>query len=270
MLILVIKRLQKACIILLKCTILKEYKGYYPKERAEYMNTKKRTALFFLLIISITSLSACDVDTGEGAWDRFIYYLRSEWAWWDILLAILLILLVLFTILLIDAIFRKGPRKKYLYYDENSAENKLEDAVNKVTEKMVLESQLQMDNFYKDIRIPLLVTKNYAINDIDAYLMLKNDIIKKQATGKKPTSYKIGGKSFALLNDLGNGQYKLTIKCGPAYGTKLMEYFKDTISPSLFPYGFLWFSIANEKKSLSFELIKLLIDISYAIAKIGY
>jgi len=224
--------------------------------------------LIVISLIAIFSLSAC--DTGDGAWDRFIYYLYNEWGWWDILLTILIILLVLFTILLIDAIFRKSPRKRFVYVDENLLEKKLEDAVNKSTEKTILESKLQMDNLYKDIKVPLVTTKEYSINDIDTYLMLKKDIFKKQATGKKPTSYKINGKSFALLNDLGDNKFKLTIKCGPAYGTKLSEYFKDTVSPSTFPYGFIWFSVSNEKKHSSFELIKLLIDISYAIAKIGY
>ncbi|MCL2521848.1 MAG: MmcQ/YjbR family DNA-binding protein [Erysipelotrichales bacterium] len=152
-----------------------------------------------------------------------------------------------------------------------ASDNKLEDAINKVTAETLNKSVFAMDAAYKDCKIPLAENNEYILTDIDRYISSKINIIKTEATGKKPTSYKIKGKkSFALLIDLGNGRFKLTVKCGPAYGVKLLEYFKNIVEQSKFPYGVIWFTVSNEVKQPSLELIKQMIDISYEIAKIGY
>ncbi|MCL2522039.1 MAG: MmcQ/YjbR family DNA-binding protein [Erysipelotrichales bacterium] len=229
----------------------------------------KIKSLIYLVIVSVgfLSLTGC-----TGDYDNFMEYIRAEWRWWNILLVILLVLLVIFIILLVYTLLSgKKPIKKVVVQAPATNANILEDAVNKSTEKTLNGSALVMDAFYKECKIPLTVTKEFSIEDIDQYICNKKNITKVEASGKKPTSFKIkGGKSFALLFDLGDGKYKLTFKCGPAYGAKLVEYFKDTVYVSKFPYGIIWFTISNENKNTSLELIKQVIDISYEIAKIGH
>ncbi|MCL2522331.1 MAG: MmcQ/YjbR family DNA-binding protein [Erysipelotrichales bacterium] len=232
------------------------------------MRIKKKKAIVSVLAITgILSLSGC-----IGDYDNIMGFISAEWRWWNILLAILLVLLIIFTVLLIDTIFRGGKKLvgKVIVQTQASS-GKLEDAINKVTEETLNKSLLTMDPKFSDFKIPLGETIAFSIEEIDKYIANKKNFEKVEASGKKPTSYKInGGKSFTLLIDLGNGKYKIILKCGPAYGAKLIEYFDQTVSTSKFPYGIIWFSVTNEIKQPSLELIKQLIDISYEIAKIGH
>jgi len=225
----------------------------------------------FLIYLAVASIGLLSLTGCSADYDNFMEYIFAEWRWWNGLLIILLILLVIFIILLVYTLLTsKKPIKKVVVHSQATGDNKLEDAVNKLTEETLTNSTFKMDPFYKDCKIPLTVTKEFSIEEIDQYICNKKNITKVEASGKKPTSFKVkGGKSFALLFDLGNGKYKITIKCGPAYGAKLVEYFKDTVIVSKFPYGIIWFTITNENKDASLELIKQLIDISYGIAKIG-
>jgi len=232
------------------------------------MRTKiKQAVIFVLAMAGILSLSGCIND-----YDNLLEFISAEWRWWNILLAILLVLLIIFTVLLIDTLLRSGKRLvEKVIVQTHSSDEKLEDAINKVTEETLHRSILEMDAKYNDCKIPLGKSFDFSIDEIDQYIASKKNFEKVEASGKKPTSYKIkDGKSFTLLIDLGNGKYKITLKCGPAYGAKLMEHFKDAVSVSKFPYGFIWFSVSNEIKEPSLELIKQLIDISYEIAKIGH
>jgi len=229
-------------------------------------NIKYLTSLLFA-VAGILSLSGC-----TGNYDNFIEFIRAEWRWWNFLLLILLILLVVFSILLFYTMIRhRRPVERVVVQPQLNSGNKLEDAVNKATEEALNISSLTMDATYKDCKVPLEKTVDFSIYDIDQYISSKKNIEKVVASGKKPTSFKIkGGKSFCLLIDLGENKFKITLKCGPAYGTKLCEYFKDTVTVSKFPYGIIWFSVSNEAKQPSLELIKQMIDISYEIAKIGH
>jgi len=209
----------------------------------------------------------------------------GDWRWWNYLLAFFIIVLVVLTILLVDTLVRgkkananqsaeKIVEVEKVIYKELPAtfgENKLEDEINKVTEEVLNKSAYAMNASYTDCKIPASENLEYSLIDIDRYITNKINIIKTEASGKKPTSYKIRGKkSFALLIDLGEGKFKITLKCGPAYGARLKEYFKDVVTQSKFPYGFLWFTVSNEVDQPSLELIKQMVDISYELAKIGY
>ncbi|MCL2522495.1 MAG: MmcQ/YjbR family DNA-binding protein [Erysipelotrichales bacterium] len=221
------------------------------------------------LILTVTGILFLSACSGH---DNFIDYVQNEWRWWNFLLLGLLILLVIFSVLLIYTMIRhRRPVERVVVNSQSTNDNKLEDVVNKVTEETLSKSILAVDPAYKDCKVPLAKTNTFTIADIDNYISDKKNIEKVSASGKKPTSFKVkGGKSFCLLFDLGDGKYKVTLKCGPAYGAKLCEYFKDLVTVSKFPYGIIWFSVSNETKQPSLELIKQMVDISYEIAKIGH
>jgi len=158
-------------------------------------------------------------------------------------------------------------KKELANYQKREGTNVSEDvAVNAITERTITNSKRKMDAN----QIPLTETEDFTFFDIDSYLKAKEKTLVSESTGKKPFNYKIENRTYALLIDQGDGKIKLTFKCGPAYGSQLKSYLPDNVSESKFPYGLLWFTVTNETKPCSLELIKQLVDISYAIAKLGY
>ena len=142
-------------------------------------------------------------------------------------------------------------------------------ALNVLTNRVIDSSPLTMRTDLKDIKIPLGKTFEYTVKEVIAYVSKKQNITVEEASGKKPNNYKVAGKTYAMLSDTGEGGFKLVFKCGPSYGSKLIANNNDFVSHSKFPYGLLWFQV-DSNKNCSLELIKLLIDISYRIAKLGY
>ena len=110
-------------------------------------------------------------------------------------------------------------------------------------------------------------TVDHDANHIKEYLDNLNGVKSSNQTGKKLSTYKINGKSFALLSTTKNNNYKVTFKCGTIYAKKIMELYPSKVIKAQFPHGLIWFTITDE---VSLELTKSLIEISYTIAKAGY
>lgn len=149
-------------------------------------------------------------------------------------------------------------------------------AVNCLTDSLLQKSELPMDSSYSDCRIPKGETFAYALSELTEYLHKKPSISYTAGTGKRPASFKYEsknaktGKTFALVSDLGSDKFRMTLKCGPDYGSKLCKHLKNNVQVSAYPSGLLWFTVSNEKNPCSLELAKLLIDISYRIARLGF
>ncbi|MCL2817863.1 MAG: hypothetical protein FWD39_05720 [Clostridiales bacterium] len=162
-------------------------------------------------------------------------------------------------------------KKELAEYQKREGTNVYEDiVVNIITEKTLEESKLIMDPGYADVKIPQSVTFDFAVKDITDYIAKKPKITFTEGAGHKPASYKVEDKTLALVYTLDGGKMKVTFKCGPAYGTRLCKHLPDNVSVAKFPYGLLWFTVTNEDAECSLELMKLLLDISYKIAKLGY
>lgn len=148
--------------------------------------------------------------------------------------------------------------------------------VNISTEKVLSVSGLPMNPAYTDCKIPTGTTFDFTVKDITDYIHKKPNISFTAAVGKRPASFKFEdkanktSKSFALVSDMGGGIFRITFKCGPDYGMKLCKHLMGSVNVSKYPSGLVWFTVNNEKSPCSLEFIKLLIDISYRIAKIGY
>ena len=222
------------------------------------MNRKHKFWVVLLATIGIVSLSGCSSESTN-----------NDWRLWNFSIVFLIILLLILIVLLVCTVIRNRKRTDNL--KEMVVDNKLSDAINKATEDTLNKSKLSMDPLYLDLKVPLAENNEYIIADINRYITNKINVIKNTKEGMRPTSYKVKGKkAFALLADVKDGNFKLTLKCGPAYGAKLCEIFPDTVTQAKFPYGLIWFTVINEKKQPSLELIKQMIDISYEIAKIGF
>lgn len=143
--------------------------------------------------------------------------------------------------------------------------------VNILTEKVISESIFVMDEVYaKSCKVPKSVARIYGSQEIAEYISGKPGVEMFSAVGKKPARYKINGKLFAFVYFLDNDKIRISFKCGPDYGSKLAYFFPGIVSKAKFPYDLIWYSVTNESKPCRLELIKLLLDISYRIAKLGY
>ncbi|MCL2522534.1 MAG: hypothetical protein FWE36_06710 [Erysipelotrichales bacterium] len=138
--------------------------------------------------------------------------------------------------------------------------------INAITRKILIDKEFEVRDDVRDFKVPLAKTTGDIFNRLEPLLQSLTDIEYTEAKGKAGATYKVSGKSFAILYNLGEGNYKLTIKCGPFYGQRLTALYKF-FEKAKFPYGMLWFSMNNGG---SLELAELLIAISYNIAKAGY
>ena len=141
--------------------------------------------------------------------------------------------------------------------------------INTLTSKVIAESLIVMDENVEDDKVPKDITIQYSAAEVIKYLKNKNKVTFQDNPGKRCDVFKVNGTTFALLYPATDkGKIRLTIKCGPNYGNKLAsKYLLASVEKSKFPYGLLWFSVNG---TASFEVIKLLIDISYSLAKLGY
>lgn len=133
--------------------------------------------------------------------------------------------------------------------------------INRITLLTIRNSKLKMKKGSDPI-LPEDNTYNYSFDKVHKYA-------EKVAGSVKPMrevgafSYRTNQKSF-LLTSRRSGRMQMTFKCGPSYAKAIMELFPQ-ISKSKFPYGVLWFTMDIDPEKISFELISLLIDISYTI-----
>lgn len=161
-------------------------------------------------------------------------------------------------------------KKELAEYQKREGTYVPEDVViNILTERVINESLYDMDANYTDCKIPRAMAAAYKIQDIAEYIGRKPDVEVFEGKGKSPARYKVNGKSFAFLYNTGKG-ISVSLKCGMDYGTKLTNHLKGAVNNAKFPYGLIWYSVTNESRPCPLELIQLLIDISYRIAKLGY
>jgi predicted DNA-binding protein (MmcQ/YjbR family) len=142
--------------------------------------------------------------------------------------------------------------------------------INTVARRVLIDSEFERRDDVADFKVPVNKTTGFTVKDIETYLLALPEVVYSEAKGKTADTFKVLGKSFVLLYDLNDGKFKLTVKCGPYYGQRLAQLYPESFGKAKFPYGMIWFTLDNTYGSYSFELVKLLIDISYNIAKAGY
>ena len=118
-----------------------------------------------------------------------------------------------------------------------------------------------------DFIVPIAKTKNFSLADIEKCIQSFEGIEKFE--NKNGTTYKMEGKSFVMVNAKENHKYRLTLKVGNHYADKLRAVLPETIIKAKFPAGLFWYNVENDEEC-SLEIAKLLIEISYNIAKAGY
>jgi len=144
--------------------------------------------------------------------------------------------------------------------------------INAVTRKvLMIDTDFERRSDIKHFKVPVNITKEFKSADVKKYIELMSDVkFDKDGVYKVRGKAFSKGKSFAMLTGSGK-KFKLTLKCGPNYGQLLTTLYPDFFGKAKFPYGMLWFSADKDADNdCSFELIKVLIAISYNIAKAGY
>ena len=138
--------------------------------------------------------------------------------------------------------------------------------INAITRRMLIEGTFERRDDVAFI-VPANTTMEYKESDVREYIMSKDDAALN--SNARNDVYKIGGKSFIMFYRLPENKFKITLKCGIYYANRLCKLYAQIFSKATFPSGLLWYNVNNEK-GCSFELIKLLVDISYNTAKAGY
>lgn len=156
--------------------------------------------------------------------------------------------------------------KVYVPLDENK---ETIDAfeINRITLLTVRGSNLKLHENADGVMLPQDKTLGYTFGDIYEYAKEQASSVKKMRE-KNAFSYRVNGKSF-LMTSQRSGKVQITFKCGPAYAKALMEVYPQIVK-SKFPYGVIWFMIDADEQGTPLELVKLLIDISYAITLHDY
>ena len=155
--------------------------------------------------------------------------------------------------------------------DEYQREQKMfvpEDLIiNEITNMVLSNSPYEMNESITDCTVVKDVTKTYTDEQVIKYLESKDDV-SSGGSGRYDV-YKNVGNTFAML--FTNKETKklcITLKCGPTYASKIETiYNSKKLCKAKFPYGLLWYTVES---SVSFEMLKQLIDISYSIAGLGY
>ncbi|MCL2817864.1 MAG: hypothetical protein FWD39_05725 [Clostridiales bacterium] len=155
---------------------------------------------------------------------------------------------------------------------KNKEERDVSDAfiINAITRKVLIDSNFEKRADVEDFKVPL--NKTPAVTgELEKYILSLNDVAHShEDDGKRLTSYKIYKKAFALISHQEDGKFKLTLKCGPFYGQRLTQLYPEFFGRAKFPYGMIWFTADNIEDGCSMELMKLVVYISYTIAKAGY
>lgn len=141
--------------------------------------------------------------------------------------------------------------------------------INAITRKVLIDSEFERRTDIEDFKVPVNKTTAVSLDTVQTYLSSFTDATHSGGAGKTAATYKTDDKSFILLTNHGGGKFKLTVKCGSYYGLRLAGLYPEFVRKAKFPYGMIWFELENTGEC-SFELIKLLITISYNIAKAGY
>lgn len=141
--------------------------------------------------------------------------------------------------------------------------------INAITRKVLIESEFEKRKDLEDLKVPINKTKPVTVEMVEQYLTSLLEVTHKGGKGKTAAAYSTGGLVIALLYNQGDGKFKMTFKCGSYYGQRLSMLYPDFVDKAKFPDEIIWFEIKNTG-DCSMELIKLLIDMSYNIAKAGY
>ena len=138
--------------------------------------------------------------------------------------------------------------------------------VNAITRSVVKDCPYEMRDDL-EFRTPVAITKDFNTTALRDYMCAFEDT--ERSGGSRGEVFKINGKSFAMFNTRAGEKFRITVKVGNHYADKLRVAFPETISKAKFPAGLFWYSVENETEC-SLELAKLMVEISYNIAKAGY
>lgn len=141
--------------------------------------------------------------------------------------------------------------------------------INAITRKVLIDSEFERRTDVEDFKVPLNKTTGVTFETVEKLLSSLIEVAKKEGTGKRAAVYKIGGRSIAFLYNQGDGNFMLTVKCGSYYGLRLEGLYPEFVKKAKYPYGMIYFDLKN-KGECSMEIIKLLVEISYNIAKAGF
>ena len=149
--------------------------------------------------------------------------------------------------------------------------------INAITRRVLIDAEFERRADVTAFKVP--ANKEPADADgVESYIAGLPDAVCANKEGKKTGACKVLGKTFAMLSKKEDGSFKLAVKCGPYYGQCLAGLYPGFFGKADFPYGMIWFKIqstndkaqSTNKEVCSFELVKLLLYISYNIAKAGY
>ena len=140
--------------------------------------------------------------------------------------------------------------------------------INTVTEMALSKSDYEMSHYVADCPIVKDETFSYTSDEIAEYIGAKKDARISGTAHCKV--FKVEGNTFAMFypSSESGGKMRVTLKCGPTYGSKLETvYTAGAVTKAKFPYGLLWYTV---DETASLEMVKLLVTISYTIATLGY
>lgn len=141
--------------------------------------------------------------------------------------------------------------------------------VNAITRKVLIDHDFERRTDIEDFKVPMNKTTGITTEAVENLLSSLIDVTREGGKGKRAAVYKTVGRSVAFLYDQGDGKFKLTVKCGSYYGLRLSGLYPEFVEKATYPYGMTWFNVTSAD-GCSLELIKLLVDISYQIAKAGF
>ena len=203
-----------------------------------------------------------------------------DWEWWqDAMILALMVLVGLLFVYLIYTLIAGKPKTQAAAAEEIMSELETEKEPEPTQEELAEQERMAVGfvasgvtaedaRRYAGFSHKAKMTMDYTIEDIIAYIM---SLPKVQHTPSMRTAvYKIKGKTFAMFsNQKIQGRYKLAVKCDPYYAEKLSELYPKNYYKAKFPKGERWYTV-EDNNDCALEVAKLLIEISYNIAKAGF
>lgn len=155
-----------------------------------------------------------------------------------------------------------------LYFNRNIVYGTAEEfKINRITGDTLDRSPYRTRKDVEEYKIAEGSSYDFEFGDIVRYA----GSLKGASSTKRGNNYsfKVGSRCFLLAYENPEAD-RVTVKCGPNFGEKLCELY-PAVQHSKFPHGLLWFTAMPEngkdkKSKLPLELLKQLIDISYAIS----
>lgn len=140
--------------------------------------------------------------------------------------------------------------------------------INAITRKVLIDSEFVRRKDVEGFKVPANLTTEFAAEDVENCIKSLYEITHEHNARTKMDIYNIMGKAFAMFTRRENG-FWLKIKCGTYYGQRLTQLYPQFFAKARFPSSMLWFDVLG-KDGCSLELVRLLIKISYNVAKAGY